>query len=351
MAVAKTGVTGIFGKACLSYSIFAATVTDTTGTSLILFRRQRSIARSGAQIPQVERKMYYQRIGVALIALAACTCKLAFAQDFNPYLSPGQYSAAGTTSPYTTPFDHDLEFFTPFEINDFGSDSPQRTGWFFTYDRLYWNVSAPTVTTKGDGDFGWGNRFNVGYFTPERQGWMFEAIEMSGPNVANNSSEMAGITFERMWRMDPLENGSILTPNISIRYMSIIDRTVPFDTTALAQGTAAPTKNNIIGGQAGLGWHMQRGHWLISTNAKVFVAENFQVFEFGVAQPGATSREFVPAGELRFDSSYYLTRDLALNFGWEMIYLGSGIARAGQLQSNDERMIYTGALFGFVFNK
>lgn len=302
--------------------------------------------------------MSSNRIWMWLTAFLACTGMVsnAQAQDFTPFLTSGEYSPSGSTAAYTTPFDGDWQFFTPFEVDDFGSLAPARTGFFFDYDRLYWNVSPPEVTHKGDGDFGWGNRYDFGYMTPENTGWMFEALEMHGPNVPNNSSEMAGFEFDRMFRMQPFENGSWITPSFAIRYLSIIDRTVPFGKQG-DQGTAAPSKNNIVGGQFGVQWQFRKGPWEVSTNAKALAAENFQVITSYlpagnqvVSGPDVTKREFVPGGELRFDASYFLTRDLALNFGWEMLYLGRGIVRAGQVNANDENMIYNGVVFGFSYN-
>lgn len=303
--------------------------------------------------------MSNQRICACLSALAACLCLLTVArgQDFTPFLEQGEYSPAGTRTPYTMPFDYDMQAFTPFEIDDYGSVAPRQTGWFIHYDRLNWNVSAPEASQKADGDFGWGNRIDVGYMTPENAGWMFQGLSMSGPNLPNNSSETAGFEFDRIYRTAPLENGSYFTPSIGVRYINIIDRTIPFSDTGSA-GTGPPNKNNIVGGQVGLGWRMRKGQWQLSTDSKLFVAENFQIFDSRfvnannmlVGGPGTSRKEFVPAGELRVDASYYLTRDIAFTFGWTMLYFGKGIARAQQVQANNENMIFTGANFGFAWN-
>ncbi|MEQ8791618.1 MAG: hypothetical protein RIC55_35475 [Pirellulaceae bacterium] len=303
--------------------------------------------------------MSSKRNWIWLSAIIACASIApgATAQDFTPFLAQGEFSPSGSTAPYTSPYDGDWQFFTPFEESDFGFNQGNRDGFFFNYDRCYWNVSAPAVTMKADGDFGWGNRFDVGYMTPGNAGWMFEALQMHGPNVSNNSSEMAGFEFDRMFRMQSFDNGITLTPDFAIRYISIIDRTVPFGVQG-DQGTAAPTKNNIIGGQIGMKGTFRKGPWQVSANGKLLAAENFQVFTNYIAVgnqladgPGASRREFVPGGELRFDASYFLTRDIALNFGWEMLYLGRGIARAQQLNANDDRMVYNGAVFGFTYNR
>jgi hypothetical protein len=303
--------------------------------------------------------MSSKRIWIWLSAFLACTSMLpsASAQSFGPYQYDGEWSAADPSTPsYTTPFNGDLQFFTPFEQGVTGFPQAQRSGFFLDYRRCYMNVSAPAVTRKADGDFGWGNRIDVGYMTPENIGWMFESLTMDGPNVPNNSSEMAGFEFDQMFRMQPFDNASTLTPTFGIRYINIIDRTVPFGNQG-DQGTAAPTKNNIIGGQFGLQWTFRRGPWQVSTAGKALAAENFQVFTFYqstgnqlVDGPGASRREFVPGGELRFDASYFITRDIALNFGWEMLWLGRGIARAQQLNLNDENMVYNGANIGISYN-
>lgn len=277
-------------------------------------------------------------------------------------MSPGEFSPAGTATPYTTAFDGDLQFFTPFEDSGFGDVQAEPVGWFLSYDRLYWNVSPPEQSQKGDGDFGWGNRYNIGYMTPENNGWMVDLVDMNGPNLPLNSSEMSGFAFERMYELQ-LANGTFLTPNFAIRYVNIIDRTLstsdPGFGTVTSAGTAPPTKNNIIGGQFGLGWHMRRGPWRVSTNSKLFVAQNFQVFNYYVRNannqlvdgPGFSKKEFVPAGELQLDLDYSLTRDIAVNVGWDLLYFAKGIARQQQDRANNENMMYTGIGLGIVFNR
>ena len=296
-------------------------------------------------------------------AVVVCTISTASAQDLLPaFMTPGEYSPSGTTAPYSTAFDGDLQFFTPFEDGAFGDLQAEPIGWFGQYKRCYWNVSAPEQSQQADGDFGWGNRYDIGFTTPDGAGWMCDILDMSGPNLPLNSSEMSGFSFDRMWQM-PLSNGTMLMPNFAVRYVNIIDRTVPITDSTFGEfdsaGRASPTKNSIIGGQMGLGWQMRRGAWQVQTNAKLYCAENFQVFtsQFVNSQsevatgPGTSRREFVPAGELNLNMNYSLTRDIAVNIGWDMLYFGRGIARQGQVEFNDENMMYTGVGFGLTFNR
>jgi hypothetical protein len=302
-----------------------------------------------------------RKLIVLCLSTAVACFSLAPSAQAQVFLEGGEFSAAGTTTPFTTAFDNDLEFLTPFEDSGFGNFAAEPVGWFGNYNRLYWNVSPPEDSQKADGDFGWGNRFDFGFMTPDNAGWGCQLLQMGGPNLPINSSEMSGFEFDRMFQM-PLQNGTVLTPAFAVRYMSIIDRTVPmsdpsFGSVASA-GTAPPTKNNLIGGQFGLGWHMRRGPWRVGTNAKMYVAENFQVFSTRqnvnnqiVDGPGTSRREFVPAGELGLQMSYSLTRDFALDIGWSMLYMGRGMARSGQVDANDENMMYNGIGMGMSFNR
>jgi hypothetical protein len=305
-----------------------------------------------------------RKLIVLCLSTAVACFSLAPSARAQVFLEGGEFSAAGTTTPFTTAFDNDLEFLTPFEDSGFGNFAAEPVGWFGNYNRLYWNVSPPEDSQKADGDFGWGNRFDFGFMTPDRSGWLVDIVGMSGPNLPTNSSEMSGFEVDRMWQM-PLENGTMLMPNFAVRYMNIIDRTLPMNHprfgTVGSAGNNSPTKNNIIGGQVGLGWQMRRGAWVVDTNAKMFVAENFQVFTTQVfnpndpanfaSGPGTSRREFVPCGELNLNIAYSLTRDIAMNLGWDMIYMGSGIARQGQVEANDESMMYNGLGFGITFNR
>jgi Putative beta barrel porin-7 (BBP7) len=86
----------------------------------------------------------------------------------------------------TTAFPSDFQFFAPAEFGEFGGGPDLNTGWFSTYDRVYIYMSRPEAEpTSTEGDFTWGNRFTLGYMSPENHGWFSEIWHISGPNNFN----------------------------------------------------------------------------------------------------------------------------------------------------------------------
>jgi hypothetical protein len=83
----------------------------------------------------------------------------------------------------TTAFPHDFQFFAPAEFGEFGNGPEPSTGWFGTADRVYIYMTRPEdEPSHTEGDFTWGNRFTVGYMSPEDHGWFGELWHIDGPN-------------------------------------------------------------------------------------------------------------------------------------------------------------------------
>lgn len=83
-------------------------------------------------------------------------------------------------------FDHDMQFFAPADVDTFGGGPDLKTGWFATYDRVRMYVTRPEfVDSNTEGDFTWGNRFDVGYMTDEHHGWLFSIWHIDGPNAVD----------------------------------------------------------------------------------------------------------------------------------------------------------------------
>lgn len=83
----------------------------------------------------------------------------------------------------TTAFPHDFQFFAPTEFGEFGGGPEPFTGWFGTADRMHIYMSRPEAEpSHTEGDFTWGNRFTVGYMSPEDHGWFVEHWHIDGPN-------------------------------------------------------------------------------------------------------------------------------------------------------------------------
>ena len=121
-------------------------------------------------------------------------------------------------SPFIEPdnFGPDLQFFAPFDPSLYGGGDPPNIGFFFDYERLYWNVKRPSQRpinrvgfegdfganlniplhqlgdlgllgftgnrqTGYDGDFTWGNRYDFGFMTDEENGWYGSHTHIAGP--------------------------------------------------------------------------------------------------------------------------------------------------------------------------
>lgn len=199
----------------------------------------------------------------------------------NPFIEPDRFSP-------------DFQFFAPAQIDDYSGGESPNTGFYFTYDRLYLNVSRPVgnaytfdpVTTAGsifplafsstvddaslnsgaDGDFGWGNRIDLGYMTPERVGWGGTIYHLSGPNENQvtprerpnrrneddgsdgfegdiepilvdrnpriyditqslNVATFTSVELNRVWRRKEFHYGGVFEPYIGARYMNFKDKT------------------------------------------------------------------------------------------------------------------------------
>jgi len=137
------------------------------------------------------------------------------------------------------------------------------------------------------------------------------------------------------------------------------------------------------GGQIGARLFRQRGHWLLSAEAKVFGAANFQLLRVVDSQQiqqnpdqvlvdqnpedkinwfgtgGDLNRQthyyhatqFCWGGEVRTDASYELTRDINLRVGMTFLDLGQGIGRGDLLRLNNQSVQMVGVTFGFTVNR
>ena len=107
---------------------------------------------------------------VAVMGLAGT----AQAEHFDPFIEPGYFGQP------------DFQYFAPAEVGDFGGEEPPNTGIYFDYDRTYVNVTRPeglaSLDSGFDGDFTWGNRWEIGFMTEEHSGWQAVLWHLSGPN-------------------------------------------------------------------------------------------------------------------------------------------------------------------------
>jgi len=250
----------------------------------------------------------------------------ASAQKFEPFIDPGYFGQP------------DFQYFAPAEVGDFGGEEPPNTGIYFDYDRTYVNVGRPdglkSFGSGFDGDFTWGNRWEIGYMTEEHSGWEAVVWHLSGPNEyvesfqerltrfneddapdapdpiiqdrnprsyilrdSLNVASFSSFEFNKTWRRKQFHNGAVLEPLIGFRYMKFKnffrrDNYVRFNEDIVGEpvpavpsvdGTfeelneqTAVFENNMIGGQLGTRLFHQTGHWLLSADVRVFATANFQ---------------------------------------------------------------------------
>jgi len=238
-------------------------------------------------------------------------------------------------------FDYDFQWWRFAKLDEYGGeplDAP--VGWYGTYSRVAMNVArGRTANNYYEGDFAYGNRYEIGYMTEEDYGWNMTAWHINGPSVTGtNLGSTVSVELNRVWRLEPLHDGSYFEPFVGARYYNIEDRTFGY------------VVNNMVGGQLGLRWFKQKGHFVVSATAKAVALENYQFIEGeGV---DLSLDEFVPGGEAALELQYLLSEKVAVTVGWDLQYFGRGIARDPfALNTNAQSMTITGVTFGFAINR
>ncbi|WP_145077749.1 hypothetical protein [Aureliella helgolandensis] len=241
-------------------------------------------------------------------------------------------------------FDPDWQFFAPVDVEALAELSPRKrapVGFFGTYDRTYlWTSRSETEQSKANGDFGWGNRYDLGYMTDDRSGWLVSFRMMTGPNMYNttyqeridrfneddigdpienpvqpfldandpqfgtrayllgDSLNVFGLNnFEvnKTWRREPYRMGGIIEPMIGFKYTTLKDfamnQTYSRSTSDITTPGGAPTtqtqqetlishetsiKNQMVGGQLGARYFTNLRRWTLSGEFRGFAMANFQ---------------------------------------------------------------------------
>jgi hypothetical protein len=160
------------------------------------------------------------------------------------------------------------------------------------------------------------------------------------------------------------------------------------------------TDNDMVLAQLGTRWYMDRGHWRISAEVRTFAGQNFasfggagserqtvirtqrvvgivppdidfpippaqtfvldQTFEIVNPPQNADVTEFTVGGELRLETQYHVTREIAARFGLEVLSIGQGIIRSPvspdgntvfRLFGEDEDLLAVGVTMGVEINR
>lgn len=231
-------------------------------------------------------------------------------------------------------YDPDYQFFEPAEPDNYGGFPPPNTGWYGGYQRMFINGSRPRFEpSHTQGDFGWGNKIDIGYMTEAGHGWSFTGMGMgNGVNVNNvtfkprlafdpsqtyyspytqnsatlfdqgnpnydpridqdimvnslNSFEFSSWEINRVWRLEPGHHGGIIEPFIGFRYSNLDDHTQRMDQFQIAAAgfeqhvnQQSYFENNMWGGQIGIRLARQTGRLLLGSEFRVMGFANFQHF-------------------------------------------------------------------------
>ena len=169
-----------------------------------------------------------------------------------------------------------------------------------------------------------------------------------------NQMEMWGLEWMGIYRMHPAHNGGIWELSFGIRYLELDDT---FSVDALGgilneSVWNTQAENHIVGPQAGMRWFKKCDRWTMAAEARFFAGFNAQnirqrtTLGTELVPPGgqnlplamaATSsnhashtNEWSPAGDVRLDVKYQLTRAVTLKLGWTAFWM-DGIARASNM--------------------
>ncbi|MFT5302635.1 MAG: hypothetical protein ACI814_003452 [Mariniblastus sp.] len=337
-------------------------------------------------------------------------------------------------------FNPDYQFFSPVDMGDFGEKPDHRTGWYGQYRRMYTSVSRPNAEIGNtEGDFTWGNMYDIGFMSESGSGWFVSGTHIDGPNnydvviqpranrildidvdlpganlepvfpvqerndiLTNardlhihqsiNVAELSGFELNKIWRLEPLHNGSVIEPFMGVRYFNLgsvhrrdqyrridalfVDNPDPniVDVMDELTSTHAVWENHMVGAQMGFRWLDKRGRWNLSNETRVFGAQNFQSFgqqtdRWRVLYAGATdnaailseeyirsrmsgsANEFVWGVDVRAEAAYSITRDLSLTMGLHFSQYAQGIARGNNPLLNEEDFRTVGLIMGIDLNR
>lgn len=400
------------------------------------------------------------------ILLLLCACALSTPAQAQP--QPGFFGKGDDNSDFTglyDPFcDLDTCWFEPIHCEC--PDRPMNSGWFFGYSRMHLRVSRPrdqgaltyrpalrgnTSATPflGDpiesiyqandaadygGDWGWGNRFDFGWVSEEGSGIWFVARKLDSPNetvtfdnidlnndsslrpdtenfgptfATLNSLEMYGFEGNKIWRLEPGPQGTVMEPFVGLRYVRLTDNADRTDVFTNANDLQFPTggqtpgvtlredaffnyreslittDNDLFGGQLGMRSRWRRGRWQITSDIRGLMFWNHQVKETiannetqsqgfiatydavgdlaGIANPVAPlqltdqdhiydeNNTFVYGGEVNIQAAFEVTQGLAITFGGEIIAFGDGVGRGPT--GVDDSLVLTGFNVGFTVNR
>lgn len=290
-------------------------------------------------------------------------------------------------------FDYDFQIFAPADFSLYGDGPTAPVGAFFTYDRVYLNLSFPDATRPAqaptfDGQFYWGNRYEFGYMTEESHGWLMSVTHLGGfervgieavvaPGTAKSlDTNFWNVELNKTYRLR-LDDGAYMEPFIGARYTYLRDLFIDVAESTIST-VFQETQNQMVGGQVGARLFKRKGHWTLSSELRGFAGPNFQFSKtvrddpLVVEQPRQylSFDEFVAFVDARLEATYNIRRDFALHVGVQLVYYPTGILRPdvsevepadvanllpgpfpNAASHNDQDMFIGGFTFGFTWNR
>lgn len=217
-----------------------------------------------------------------------------------------------------------------------------------------------------------------------------------------NMGDLRSYELNKLFRMEPLNDGGILEPFFGFRYMRFRDRyinqdyimysddgvqsrlpplppsTLPVAVTDLTVEDLFNDQymftNNMVGGQVGLRWLKRVSRWNFNTEFRFFGFQNFQnlsrhyavertyydgggsgsqvtkIVNAELAREDSHRSETVFGTDIRAEVQYELYRDFSLMAGVQVLGMYRGVGRGIDLNYSQD-LIMVGSTFGFVVNR
>jgi len=212
-----------------------------------------------------------------------------------------------------------------------------------------------------------------------------------------NSADYSTFEISKIFRRKELHHGGVLEPFFGFRYSKFTDKPrndfytrfdatgaplpgppmgTPLGTLPVTTGVieelitqSARFDNYMIGGQLGARLNWWQGRWNLSTEIRAFGMHNYQIHRGAndttttLYAAGTTDGavvmvdnqrtltnnhmdEFVFGADVRAQAAFEVTRDVALQFGFQFTEFGRGVGRGFASNANDENLTMAGATFG-----
>lgn len=289
-------------------------------------------------------------IWIAGLLLLLSAARPAGAQDF-PQRNH-EFNFWQPFGPIEWEYYHDLAPFAPADISMFDDGPGANEGFFFKYQRLNLSIDRPDgAYAPWEGDWGWGNRYEIGYMTNKNNGWLLEVFNVRGPAIPDeqyddlvaSQATVNSVALDKTFRLKQFHYGSWVEPFVGLAYMNVRQHYATIDDD---QGLDAI--NDMYGLHGGLRWFKQNKRWVISSEFRYFVGLNEQQFNF--PDTAEVDYRVAYAMDLRLEATYEISKGFALNVGYEMLFIPDSLVREpGFPQQQD--LFATGVIFGMSWNR